>query len=338
LALAAATAFALVHGLTVRHTTPAVAAADVLPYAAGTAVLAIAIVAISAMLRRPAWRTADRPVRWLGGGVVLLIAGAITFARGPHFADAEAAWQQTLAVNPDSAVARQELAARFVEQGFLEEAGIQLDRVADRQHDLAWHLARGRVFDAQKRYAEAVRCYETAHSQQLDDVSTTVILAEAYANAGHLPEAAKLYDELLGRITNDATLYTNAGLTQMRLRHPHAAVDLYRTALKLDPKHIPAHVNLANALFELRQMNEAAEHLQTVIAIDPRNFVAFMNAGVMLYRLGDPAKAEQMFRAAVHLDPRSADAYRKLAATLTAQKKDAEAAWCLGQAGRVEGN
>ena len=334
-ALAVAAAFAVAHGLTVPHRSPAIAAADLLPYVGGVAGVAIVVMLLARLLQSETLRPFERAVRWGGGIVVLLAAGTLTISRGPDFADAEHLWQHAVALNPDSAVAHEELATRFVEQDFLDEAGTQLDRVADRQRGYRWFVARGRVFDAQKRYGEAVGCYETAHSKRPDDISTTTILAESYANTGRADAAAALYDDLLRRVTTDANLYTNAGLAKMRLRHMHDAVDDYRTALKLDPNHIAAHVNLANALFELQQYREAAEHLQKVVALDPRNYVAFMNAGVMLASLGDPAKAEQMFRAAVHLNPQSADAYRKLSGALAAQKKDAEAAWCDNQANRI---
>lgn len=334
-AVAAAAVFAIVHGLTAGRSSPAVAIADLLPYAAGVAGLALVIVLFTTLLRRGELHPWERLGRWAGGTAALLTLGTLTFLRDPAYADDERLWLHTVAVNADSAVARQELAADFVEQGFLDEAGTQLDRVDERRRGHLWSLSRGRVFDAQKRYNEAVACYETAHAAKPDDISTTTILAESYANVNRPERTAELYEGLLRQVTPDANLYTNAGLAQMRLRHTHDAIDYYRAALRIDPNHLAAHVNLANALFELQQYREAAEHLQKVIALDPRNFVAFVNSGVMLTRLGDPVKAERMFRAAVQLNPTSSDALEKLAFTLAAQKKDAEALWCRREAARL---
>ena len=335
-AFAVAAAYAVTHGLTVPHTAGAVTAADLLPYLGGVATTAVILACLARTLNRENFRPIERVARWAGGGVLLVLVGTITVARGPTFADSEATWQKAITLDPDGATAREALAAEFVEQKFIDEAGMQLDRVADRQRGLSWYLARGRVFDAQKRYGEAVGCYETAHRQHPDDVSTTTILAEAYAVAGRPELSVDLYDRLLARTQNDANLYTNAGLARMRLRKMHDAIELYRTALKLEPNHIAAHINLANALFELGEYTQSAEQLHEVIRLDPRNYVAFINSGTMLFLMKQPAKAEQMFQAAVHLNPTSADAYRKLAAALEAQNKDAEATWCWGQAARLE--
>lgn len=334
--LALAAALAVLHGLTAVRPGPAVLTADLLPYAVVLGLIAAALPAVLRRSRRALAASADRAVRWSAGVILLGLFGTLTFLRGPVYADADRLWQHTLAVNPDSVVARTELAARYVGQGYLEEAGIQLDRVPDAARDTRWLLARGRVYDAQKRYSDAATCYETAQRLNPADTNTIISLAEAYTQAGHPDRAASAYADLLARVPPDPGLFTNAGLAQMRLARPAAAVELYEKALALDARYVPAHVNLANALFELGRLDESAEHLQAVIRIDPRNFAAFMNAGVLLHRLNDPVRAERMFRAAISIDPKSAEAFADLGIVQAAQGKLAEAAWSFTQAVRID--
>ncbi|HEX8323493.1 MAG TPA: tetratricopeptide repeat protein [Tepidisphaeraceae bacterium] len=337
IAVAAGSGFAVLQGLpALRAGRLSLPAADLLPYAAGLALIAVVVAVLLRRLNRHTSEPVERGVRWVAGIVILAVLTTLTFRRSATYASNERLLQHTLAINPESRTARLGLASAYVSEGYFEEAGTQLDRVPDAARDATWLMARGRVYDAQKRYADAAACYEGAQQLNPDDREAVIQLAEAHSQAGQPERAAAAYDALLARVTDDPGLYTNAGLVQMRLGQPVKAAELYEKALALNPAFVSAHVNLSNARFELGQPEEAARHLQEVIRLDPRNFAAFMNAGVLLHRLKEPAKAERMFRAAVSVDPRSAEAFNNLGVVLAAQDKLSEAAWSFTQAVRLD--
>ena len=335
-ALSGAAILCLIRGLSsTRGASETVLAADLLPSAAALILIAIFLAVLFRRIRRYTGDAMNRSLRWGVGTAALIAFGIVTYSRSAHYAAADDLWQHTLTLNPGSLVARIELAKRYVAENYLEEASTQLDRVPEDRRVNRWLTVRAQVFDAQKKYDEAVACYKTAHERNPSDQATAVSLAEAQNNAGHPDQAASLYDELIGRGSSDPGLFTNAGLTQVRLGRAQAAADLYEKALAIDPRYLPAHINLANVLFELGKFEDASAHLQQVVKIDPRNFPAFMNAGILLYRLHDSVKAERMFRAALSIDSTSPDAFDNLGITLAAQDKLPEAAWSFTQATRL---
>ncbi|MDB5324445.1 MAG: repeat-containing protein [Phycisphaerales bacterium] len=335
-ALAGGALLCILDGLSFsRGASETVLAADLLPYALQWILIAIFLAILFRRIRRNTGDVLNRSLRWGVGIGVLIGLGIPTYLRSENYVSADELLQHTLALNPDSLSARIELSKRYVAESYLEEASTQLDRVPEDRRVNRWLMIRGQVFDAQKKYSEAVICYKIAHERSPADQPTTISLAEAQNNAGHADQAASLYEELISRGTADPGLLTNAGLTQVRLGRAQAAADLYQKALDADPRYLPAHINLANVLFELGKYEDASNHLQQAVKIDPRNFPAFMNAGILLYRLHDSAKAERMFRAALSIDSTSADAFDNLGITLAAQDKLPEAAWSFTQATRL---
>ncbi|MGC4031979.1 MAG: tetratricopeptide repeat protein [Tepidisphaeraceae bacterium] len=336
--LAGAAVLAVFHGVPMlRAGQPMVLSADLLPYVAAFAVIAGVIGLLFRRLRRHTSDRTNRAVRWVLGLVLIGALSSITATRAGEFAGVDDALQATLRLNPDCIVARTELAASYLNENFLDEAGNQLDRVPGEKRDVHWLLARGRVFDAQKDFAQSVHVYQLAQQKSPLDRDTTIALAEALTNVGELGQAAALYDAAIaGTKSADAGLLTNAGVAQMRIGQPKKAAEYYEKALAVDPQNVPAHLNLSNTLFELGEFEASAGHLQEVVKLDPRNYVAYLNAGVVLTRLNDFVKAERMFRVAINLNPQSAEAFAYLGVVLARQGKESEAVWSFNQAVKID--
>lgn len=327
---------AAVHGALAKPPVPAaIVSADLVAYPALFVLIPVFVVSVISLATRPLATGSALGMRWGLGLLILGSMGTLSVLRSPAYAEPDAIWQHALAIDPDGVIAREELANRYLAQGYLEEAGSQLDRVPESRRDVHWLLSRGKAHEAQKQYIDAANCYETAHQADPANTEVLILLAEARASAGQPDQAAVLYDLALQRSKNDAGLLTNAGLTQVRLGKLQSAAGLYEQALKIDPRFLPAHINLANVLFDLGQFEQSANHLQEAVRIDPRNFPAFMNAGILLYRLKDFPRAERMFRAAVNLDSTSPDAFDDLGIVLAAQGKLSDAAWSFTQAIRL---
>lgn len=75
-------------------------------------------------------------------------------------------------------------------------------------------------------------------------------------------EASHLLDEAIGLKDEDADLYTYLGICLGFMDRWPEAANLYRVAISIDPKHVPAYINLARAETILKNEEEALEALE----------------------------------------------------------------------------
>ena len=87
----------------------------------------------------------------------------------------------------------------------------------------------------------------------------------------------------------------------------------YRRALRLDPAHADAHVNLGRLLHAAGDAAAAEGHYRQAAALRPADPTPAFNLGVALQDLGRPREALAAYRRAVASDPAFADAWFNLA-------------------------
>ena len=120
---------------------------------------------------------------------------------------------------------------------------------------------------------------------------------------------AVAYQELIAAEMVDADrpeAHLNIGLLRTRRQQVNEAEAEYRTALRLDPKFVPAMVNLAD-LDRARGMDkEGAELLRAAIAIEPNNADIKHSLGLLLVRQRNYAEALPLLRDATVLAPNNA--------------------------------
>jgi tetratricopeptide (TPR) repeat protein len=91
------------------------------------------------------------------------------------------------------------------------------------------------------------------------------------------------------------------------------ARDAYERAIKADPGHADAHVNLGRMLHEEGAPAAAQKHYRAALEADPQHETAAFNLGVALEDLGRIDDALKAYRNALALDPQNADAHYNLA-------------------------
>jgi len=104
-----------------------------------------------------------------------------------------------------------------------------------------------------------------------------------------------------------------------------AAVE-HENALAVDPKLLPAHVNLIRIYGSLGQPEKAEEHYRAAVALDPNLAEAHYNYGVLLIGQGRSTQAAEAFRRAIALRPAYAEAHNNYAYLLMTAGKLEEAA------------
>jgi len=100
---------------------------------------------------------------------------------------------------------------------------------------------------------------------------------------------------------------------ELEMTSSKEAKDAYERAIKADPKHADAHVNLGRMLHEEGAPAAAEKHYRAALESDPKNETAAFNLGVALEDLGRIDDALKAYRNALALDPANADAHYNLA-------------------------
>lgn len=185
-----------------------------------------------------------------------------------------------LAVGPDDARLRTDLAFCYVEAGRLSDAVEQLRRAtelapdsAPTRHDLATLLLR------QKRFDEA-------RSELQAAVRLRPKFFEAYVNLG-------VADFAQGRVAS--------------------AITWYEHSLTIAPDNAAAHYNLALAYAATDDDSSARRHYERAIALGPGDVDALLGLARLLVRQGLTADAAARYQQALNIEPSSAGALLDLA-------------------------
>jgi len=103
---------------------------------------------------------------------------------------------------------------------------------------------------------------------------------------------------------------------ELEMSSVQEAKDAYERALRADPNHSDAHVNLGRLLHEEGAPALAERHYRAAIGSNPTHETAAFNLGVALEDLGRNEDAIRAYRLALALDPENADAHYNLAGIL----------------------
>ena len=98
----------------------------------------------------------------------------------------------------------------------------------------------------------------------------------------------------------------------LELTSPEDAQAAYERALRLNPRHADAHVNLGRLHHEAGSADVAERHYRDALASDPSNALAAFNLGVALEDLGRVDDAIAAYERAIQLEPDNADAHFNL--------------------------
>lgn len=114
------------------------------------------------------------------------------------------------------------------------------------------------------------------------------------------------YQELIGAEMIDADrpeAHLNIGLLKTRRQQPNEAETEYQTALRIDPKFVPALVNLADLERARGLDKEGAELLRRAITIEPKNADIKHSLGLLLVRQRNYSEALPLLGEATTLAP-----------------------------------
>ncbi len=246
--------------------------------------------------------------------LILLALGAHSLAQTRHWRDTASLFQHTVAVNPRSWVACNNLGFLYKNAGRLHEAEAEYRKAiairadyAEAQNNL------GSLLADQGRYDEALPHLWEAARLRPNWADPHVNLGYVLDRQGRAKEAVTELVTAIRIDPNQAVAHFNLGGILALHGKPKEAVEAYRTTLSLTPFHPQAHTNLGSTLSMLGRFKEAEVELREAIRERPDYADAHYNLGAVLCSLGDKQQGRTELREALRLQPGYAPARQALA-------------------------
>jgi tetratricopeptide (TPR) repeat protein len=239
----------------------------------------IALLSAGATTLASAVKKADRVI--FGGALCLLAVLAIlTWRQSGMYAGMEVLWRTTLARNPDSWMAHNNLGIALFQKGEIDEAIAHYRTTLQMQPDFGdaeYNLGNALLHKGETDDA-IVHC-QIAVTIQPNDPDTQVALANALLQKG-------AFD---------------------------AAVAHYKKALAIRPSYFIAHYGLGHAFLEKGEIDGAIAHCQAAVSIQPEHADAHTTYAIALDEKGRTADAIAEYKKALEISPRSISAENNLA-------------------------
>jgi len=283
------------------------------------------IVPVCSILGREIERTSSRKTVILAcSALLLLISGVLTWRQSRAYTDSETLYRETLARNPSSWMAHNNLGALLADTPQRLPEAIAEYRTALRikpdypeaHNNLGSALAQNpdQLPEAATEFRAALRIrpdYEEAHYN----------LANALAQTpGQLPNAIAEFQAALRIKPDSLEAHYNLGALLARTpgRVPEAIAE-YRAALRIKPDSAEAHNNLGSILAQIPgQMPQAIAEFQAALQIRPDSLEGHYNLGNALAQTpGQLPNAIAEFQAALQIRPDFAEAHNKLGILLS---------------------
>jgi Flp pilus assembly protein TadD len=193
--------------------------------------------------------------------------------------DAEHQYRLMTEQCPSSALIESGLGVTLAIEGNYEDAKAELHKAIQIDpHDLTALYNLGRLAIRDNQFAEAAGFLETAALAHPDDVDTHAVLSYAYAQSGRLNDAA----------------------------------DQLRDAIRISPANAELHALLSQTLAHSGELQQAITEQKDALRLQPNDADGWNNLGIEEARAGRVAEARQAFSRALQLDPGHAQARANL--------------------------
>ncbi|HEY4743715.1 MAG TPA: tetratricopeptide repeat protein, partial [Desulfuromonadaceae bacterium] len=167
-------------------------------------------------------------------------------------------YRTALRQEPGFSQASGNLGLLYARKGMEDDASVELARGLASAPKPAYHRAMGRILTVHKVFPLAIYHYNEAARGLATDASLFSELAETYVAAGQ----------------------------------PDKALDEYRRALAVDPRHVKAHLGIATIFLGRNQPDKALEELKQAAATEPENRQVHLMLAGIYEKKGDAKQAE----------------------------------------------
>jgi protein O-mannosyl-transferase len=258
--------------------------------------------------------------------ILLLTLAALTWKQCGTYANAETLWRATLALNPGSAMAHNNLSAALLVNGDLDEAMLQSETVlATHPNDATAQANLGYALLKKGRLDEAIAHFQKALALQPNGAGACYHIGEAYLKKGQMDAAIHYFQMATQQQPDSAESFCNLGYALLQARRRAEAMAAYNQALALDPRYALAHNDLGNILLQLGRVDQAMDHFQQAAEILPGFAEAHFNMAEVFLARGRLDDAISQYKKSLEIRPGLAEAHYKLGNILAQQGREAGA-------------
>lgn len=227
------------------------------------------------------------------------ILGVLTWRQSHMYRDSETLYRTTIAQNPDSWMAHNNLAATLM---LRSEATQNFSGLSE----------------ALSEFQTSLRLHPGDSPAEYNMARVHVDLGDAWLQKPNgLPQAIAEYREALQIEPDYAQAHSNLGLALAQAGRQQEAIAEYQTALRLNPKLAETHNYLGVALAGvLGRADDAIAEYRAALEIKPNYAEAHMNLGIALAHTGKLPQAILEFEETLRLQPENAEAHNDLGVCL----------------------
>jgi tetratricopeptide (TPR) repeat protein len=276
-------------------------------------------------------------------GTLLAVLCVLTWRQCGMYANIETLWRTTLAWNPNSSLAHNNLGNFFLQNGRTDEAMEQFQKALkiEPRYALA-HNNLGAALYQKGRVDEAVTHYQKALEIEPRYAQAHNNLGIVLFQKGQVDAAMAHFQKALAIQPNNAEIYNNFGNALLGKGEAAGALRCFQKAVEIAPDFAGAQENLGMILFQKGQMDEAIVHYQKAVAIQPVNAEFQYNLGYALFLKGEARGAIAHYQRSLELQPQNAIAGKNLAWILatcpeTSVRNGRKAVELAEQAARLSG-
>ncbi|MGZ5127311.1 MAG: tetratricopeptide repeat protein [Burkholderiales bacterium] len=270
-----------------------------------------------------------RLVNWvvaIGGAALLVSLGTRTWKQGAIYADEETLWRATLATNPKSWLAHNNLGTVLARHGQTEDELLEYHKAIELDPDYAEaHYNLGNTLARLNQDDEAVSEYDKALALYPRLAPAHANIATVLMRLGRSGEAISHLREALALQPRDASLKRSLGDLLARENKPAEAIENWKGALEIDPNDPGAAGTLGRALAESGQAQDGLVYLRRASELAPQSAEAHYNYATALSQLGRLTEAISEYGAALEIRPDYAAAHVNLATSLLQSDRTEEA-------------
>ena len=200
-------------------------------------------------------------------------------------------------------------------------------------------LGYGYHHDQEGSLAKAIASFEAVLAEEPGHVPALIGLGNACmvrwqneSDRAALDRAEQAVQTALGLRSDLAEGHVALGNILIERGRFEDALQTFRQALLLEPRHGPAHYAMAITYDKMEDVTAAGDMFRKAVALAPNNWVGQTRLADFYYRRGDFTSAEEIFRRLIQLAPRNVLGYSNLAVILYTQGRIEEATTYLDQA------